>query len=275
IPIVTAIVSYSKTVGTEIPQEYVPEETLSKIVSPSGVTRFVITANTSIESDAAFASVETIREIGETYYPGQWALAGEIPNGYDMRDCVKHDDIMVNIVSIGGIFLVLLLIFRSLLTPAILLLAIEAAIWITCGIPYFLGNDLYYFARMIIFALLLAATVDYGILFAGRYFDFRKQMDKKRAVEEAISASGISIITSAAILFVCGLSLYLLSSNVLLSALGNLLTCGSVLAFICVLFIIPALFMVLDKPIEKLTMKVKFYREKNLNDKLVPHLREK
>jgi len=274
IPIVTAVVSYSKTVGTEIPQEYVPEKTLSKIVSPEGVTRFVITANTTIESNEAFASVEAIRSIGETYYPGQWALAGEIPNGYDMRDCVKHDDILVNIVSIGGIFLVLLLIFRSLLTPAILLIAIEAAIWVTCGVPYFLGQDLYYFARMIIFALLLAATVDYGILFADRYFEFRKVMDKKRAVEEAISVAGISIITSAAILFVCGLALFLLSSNVLLSALGGLLTRGAFLAFLGVLFIVPALFMVLDKPIEKLTWKAKFYSEKRMEDKLVPNLQE-
>ncbi|HJJ35779.1 MAG TPA: MMPL family transporter [Methanocorpusculum sp.] len=268
IPVVTAVVSYSGTVGTEIPQEYVPNATREKIISPAGVTRFVLTLNTTIESDAAFASVETIRAIGEHYYPGQWALAGEIANSYDMRDCVKHDDIMVNIVSIGGIFLVLLFIFRSLITPAILLLAIESAIWVTCGMAYFMGQDLYYFARMIIFALLLAATVDYGILYADRYFEFRKRMKKKRAVEEAIAAAGVSIITSAAILFVCGLALYLLSSNVLLSALGELLTRGSILALLGVLFIIPALFLLLDKPIEKLTLKAKFYPQDAPEDEM-------
>lgn len=260
IPIVTNVLTYSKTVGSEIPQEFIPEDTVSELVS-GGYTRFVITADSSFESDAGFAMIEQLRELGEAYYPGQWLMTGEISNAYDLKNSVREDDLLVNIVSIGGIFLVLAIIFRSLITPAILLIAIESAIWITCSVPYFLGQDLFYFGRMIIFALLLAATVDYGILFADRYFEFRRKMKKKQAVVEAFCAAGISVITSAVILFVCGLALQLLSSNVLLSALGSMIARGSVLAFIGVLFVIPALFVLLDKPIQKLTRKADFYPE--------------
>ncbi len=122
--------------------------------------------------------------------------------------------------------------------------------------PYFLGQDLYYFERMTIFSLLLAATVDYGILFADRYFDFRKRKHKKHTIEEASCAAGVSIVISTAILR--GLALNLLSSNVLLSALGGLLTRGAILALFCVLFAVLALLMILGKSIQKLTLKAKF-----------------
>ncbi|HJJ38910.1 MAG TPA: MMPL family transporter [Methanocorpusculum sp.] len=257
ISVVNKIVSYSKTVGTEIPQQYPNQETISKLIS-ANYTRFVITVNTPIESDEAFAAVESLRAIGEQYYPGTWALAGEIVNGYDMRQCVLEDDLLVNIVSIGGIFIVLMLIFRSLLTPVILLFAIESAIWINCGIPYFLGQDLFYFARMIIFALQLAATVDYGILIADRYFVFRKTLPKHEAMTETLCTSSISVLTSAVILFICGLALAFLSSNVLLSALGVLLTRGALLSIVAALFVLPTLLVLLDKPIQKLTLRAKF-----------------
>ena len=257
IPVVSNVLSYSKTVGTEIPTEYPDKDTISKLISPH-YTRFVITVNTPIESDEAFAAVETLRSIGEQYYPGEWALAGEIVNGYDMRQCVLEDDMLVNLVSIGGIFIVLMLIFRSLLTPVLLLFVIESAIWINCGIPYFLGQDLFYFARMIIFALQLAATVDYGILIADRYFVFRKTLPKHEAMTETMCTSSISVLTSAVILFICGIALALLSSNVLLSALGVLLTRGALLSVSTALLVLPTLLVLLDKPIQKLTLGAKF-----------------
>ena len=257
IPVVSSVLSYSKTVGTEIPTEYPDQETISKLISPN-YTRFAITVKAPVESDEAFAAVEEIRAIGEKYYPGQWALAGEIANGYDMRQCVLEDDMLVNIVSIGGIFIVLMLIFRSLLTPVVLLFVIESAIWINCGIPYFLGQDLFYFARMIIFALQLAATVDYGILIADRYFAFRKTLPKHEAMTETMCASSISVLTSAVILFICGLALAFLSSNVLLSALGVLLTRGALLSIAAALFVLPTLLVLFDKPIQKLTLKTNF-----------------
>ena len=269
IPIVSSVISYSKTVGTEIPQEYLDKNTLSQLVSDT-YTRYVITVNTTIESDEAFAAVETLRALGEKYYPGQWSLAGEIANAYDLRDSVKSDDLLVNIVGIGGIFLVLMLIFRSLITPAILVFVIESSIWINCGITYFTGGSLFYFGRMIIFALQLAATVDYGILLADRYFSFRKTLPKREAMREAMCTASVSIITSAAILFVCGIALGLLSSNVLLSAVGLLIVRGSVLSLIAVLFVLPALLLLFDKVIQKLTIRAKFADENTV----VPAVKE-
>lgn len=257
IPVVKSVLSYPGTVGSEIPPEYVPSATLEKLISED-YTRFVITVDAKVESLEGFAAVEELRRIGDTYYPGNYHLAGEIANAYDMKKCVEEDDVLINLIAVGGIFIVLLLIFRSLLIPAILVFVIDAMIWINCSIPYFMGQDMFYIVRMVIFALQLAATVDYAILFASRYFEYRKTEKKKEALEHTISTAFISILTSAAILFVCGLALALISTNSLLAAVGVLIARGAVLSIIAVMFVLPALLKIFDKPIQKLSLKMKF-----------------
>ncbi|MDO5844594.1 MAG: MMPL family transporter [Methanocorpusculum sp.] len=257
IAIVTGVLSYSKTVGSEIPEEYVPPDTLSKLVSDN-YTRYVITVDSTLEAPESFAAIETLRAIGEKYYPGNWYLAGEIANAYDMKTCVKEDDILVNLIAVGSIFLVLMLVFRSVSIPVILVIVIEAAIWINCGVPYFMGDQMFYITRMVIFALQLGATVDYGILFMSRYLENRREFGKKESLENTVSTASISILTSAAILFASGLILALISSNALLSEVGLFIGRGALLSIIGVLFVLPALLMIFDKLIEKTTLHAKF-----------------
>lgn len=265
IPIVTNLISYSKTVGSAIPQEYVPPDTLSQLVSDN-YTRFVITVDSTLESPEAFAAVEELRSIGETYYPGNWYLAGEIANAYDMKKCVTEDDIIVNIVAIGSIFIVLLFVFRSATIPVILVLVIESAIWINCSFPYFMNNEMCYITRMVIFALQLGATVDYGILFVARYLDFRKTFSKMDAIIHTVSKAAVSILTSAAILFACGLILAVISTNSLLSEVGLFIGRGALLSVIGVLFVLPALLLIFDRLIEKTTFRAKFFHEESKVD---------
>lgn len=257
IPIVSSVISYSKTVGTEIPEEFVPPDTLSDLVSPN-YTRYVITVNSSLEAPASFAAIESLRSVGETYYPGNWYLAGEIANAYDMKTCVKEDDIVVNLIAVGGIFLVLLFVFRSISVPVILVLVIESAIWINCSLPYFQGTETFYITRMVIFALQLGATVDYAILFASRYLENRREFKKKQALENTLSTAAISILTSAAILLACGAVLWLISSNALLSEVGLFIARGALLSVIAVLFVLPAMLLLCDKIIQKTSLKMKF-----------------
>ncbi|HJJ27906.1 MAG TPA: MMPL family transporter [Methanocorpusculum sp.] len=256
-PIVKTLLSYSKSVGESIPPEYVPSDTLEKLVSAE-YTRFVISIDAKMECSESFAAVEELRRIGDSYYPGAYHLVGEAANAYDMKDVVEDDDVLVNLIAVGGIFVVLMLIFRSLLIPAVLVFVIDAMIWINCSVPYFTGVSMFYIVRLIIFALQLAATVDYGILFASRYFEYRREMKRREALEMTISTSFVSILTSAVILFVCALLLALISSDALLASVGILVARGSVLAIISVMFVLPAMLMILDKPIQKLSLKMKF-----------------
>ena len=246
IPQVTGIISYVDTVGMEIPESYLDEETYSKLCSDR-YTRMVLSVEADYEGDETFDRVETIRDTAEEYYPGEWYLAGEGVSTYDLMDTVTQDMMKVNLVAIGAVFLVLLLTMRSIVLPVILVLAIETAIWINLSIPYFSGQPLFYIAYLIISSIQLGATVDYAILLTERYKEYRETCGKKEAVSNTLSAVTVSILTSGSVLTVVGFLLGYISSHGLLSQLGFLIGKGTVCSLIIVLFALPGMLYLFDR----------------------------
>lgn len=257
IPNVVSVISYVGTVGAEIPQEFVPESTLSKLES-ANYSRMIITVDTSLEDPESFKAIEEIRAIGEAHYPGEWYLAGEIANAYDMKSFIEEDNLKIEAVGIIAICIVILIAFRSISLPLILVLVIKSAIWINCALPYFQGEQMFYISYLVISSLQLGITVDYAIMFTSRYVEFRKLHPKREAVEMTISKAAISILVSACILLIAGLALWIFSSNALLSEVGMLVGRGSILSIIAVLFVLPALFMIFDKIIQKTSLNMQF-----------------
>ena len=246
IPQVTGIISYVDTVGMEIPESYLDEETYSKLCSDR-YTRMVLSVEADYEGDETFDLVETIRDTAEEYYPGEWYLAGEGVSTYDLMDTVTQDMMKVNLMAIGAVFLVLLLTMRSIVLPVILVLAIETAIWINLSIPYFSGQPLFYIAYLIISSIQLGATVDYAILLTERYKEYRETCGKKEAVSNTLSAVTVSILTSGSVLTVVGFLLGYISSHGLLSQLGFLIGKGTVCSLIIVLFALPGMLYLFDR----------------------------
>ena len=178
IPAVTSVLSYVDTVGAEIPMEYLDADTLSLLVSDE-YSRFVITVDTQTESAETFALVEEVRGVLEGLYPGEYYLAGDGVSTYDLMDTITADTVKVNLIAIGAVFLTLLFSFKSLSLPIILVLSIETAIWINMAIPYFRGTQVFYISYLIVSSIQLGATVDYAILFADRYTEFRATLPKR------------------------------------------------------------------------------------------------
>ena len=266
---VSSIISYVDNAGAEVPTEYVNESILSKLLSDN-YSRMVITVSTDFEGDVAFNTVEEIREIAKKYYSDKYYLAGESVSTYDLMDTVTADNVRVNAIAIGAIFIVLLIAFKSLLIPIILVLAIETAIWINLGIPYFAGNNLHYIAYLIISSVQLGATVDYAILLSNRYMEYRREVNKKEALLNTVSAVSLSIITSATILTLEGLLLGVISTHGIISQLGSLIAKGTILSTVIVLFVIPGLLYLLDKPIQMTTIKANFKNgKKDVNNENV------
>ena len=266
---VSSIISYVDNAGAEVPTEYVNESILSKLLSDN-YSRMVITVSTDFEGDVAFNTVEEIREIAKKYYSDKYYLAGESVSTYDLMDTVTADNVRVNAIAIGAIFIVLLIAFKSLLIPIILVLAIETAIWINLGIPYFAGNNLHYIAYLIISSVQLGATVDYAILLSNRYMEYRREVNKKEALLNTVSSVSLSIITSATILTLAGLLLGVISTHGIISQLGSLIAKGTILSTVIVLFVIPGLLYLLDKPIQMTTIKANFKNgKKDVNNENV------
>jgi predicted RND superfamily exporter protein len=247
---VKSVVSYSNAVGQQVPFEFLRASRLSQFRT-NGYSRLILDVATDDESDAAFLAVEQIRGKAQEYFPGKNYLVGQSVVNYDLKKTISADNIRVNSAAIIAIGLVILLTFRSLSLPVLLLLTIEGAIWINMSIPYFTGSSLNYIGFQIVSAVQLGATVDYGILYSQHYLDNRKSMPKREAAELSLKDTAGSILTTASILFASGEILGLVSSNGIISELGMILGRGAAISAGMVMFFLPALLISLDKFVMK------------------------
>lgn len=257
LPEVKSIISYVNTVGEEIPEEYLDEDTLSQLVSEN-YDRMVVSVETDYEGEETFELVEKIRKILDEYYPEESYLAGEGVSTYDLMDTITADTTKVNLIAIAAVFLVLLLSMKSLVLPVILVLAIETAIWVNMAIPYFWNSTIFYIAYLIISSIQLGATVDYAILLTDRYMEYRLWMPKKEAIEKVIPAVIVSLLTSGTVLATVGFLLGKFSSHGILSQLGRYLGRGSLLSLASVVFVLPGLLYIFDGLIQKTTKNITF-----------------
>lgn len=246
VPEVTSIISWVDLAGAEIPYEYLDADTLKQLESEN-YSRMVISLDVEYEGTETFALVEKLRKIAEDYYPGSWYLAGQGVSTYDLMDTVTQDMEKVNLIAIGAVFAVLVLSFRSISLPVILVLTIETAIWINLSIPYYSRKPLFYIAYLIISSIQLGATVDYAILFTDRYREKRECLGKKESIVETIADVTASILTSGTVLTVVGFLLGIISTHGLLSQLGYLLGKGTICSVIAVFFVLPGLLYVMDR----------------------------
>jgi len=218
-------------------------------------SRMIIDLNTEVESTAAFLAVDQVTELAQSYYGEKFILVGSSASIRDIKDVVEVDFTRVNLISILAVALILLFTFRSLLLPGILILVIEASIWINMSIPYFTNSSLNFIGYMIVSAIQLGGTIDYAILLTDRYTDNRKSMEKKEAAAKAVSDAGGSILTSAGILCSAGFILGKVSSIAGISELGILIGRGALLSSLLVFILLPQLLVIFDKAIKWSTLK--------------------
>lgn len=256
---VVAVASYQTQVGRLLPAEVLPQDQLSSLLSEN-YSRIVLTVDTAKEGDEAFALVEQVRQVAQEHYPDSYHLTGESVVLYDMRTSITADNIVVNGLAIATVWLVLLVSFRSLLIPFLLVLTIEGAIWLNLAVPYFSGNYMVYIGYLIISTVQLGATVDYGILFTQHYLGNRGTMSRRESITKTVGETFGTLLTPALILASAGLILNLVSSLEVVSQLGAVLGRGALISFVMVNLFLPGLLMVFDRAIEKTTWKVRFTR---------------
>lgn len=255
---VTGVTSYITVAGRAMPTGIVNSDTLEQVVA-NGWSRIVITLDVEAESDEAYALVEEVRATAANYYGSDYRLAGTDVSTYDLREVCHEDSTRVKLFSMLAIGIVLAVMFRSLSLPFIILIAIEASIWINLAIPYFLGDSLNYIGYLVIDAVQLGAAVDYAIIYAREYMDRRQTYDANEAARSAIKHGGLSIMTSASILFFAGMAVWLVASNGIISELGVLVARGAFLAMLMMFIFLPFLFRAFDWIIRHTTMGLHFY----------------
>lgn len=256
---VTDIISYSMTVGNEIPRDFVPQDEISSLIS-DGYSRMIITVAAEEESEVALNAVTSIRNLAKDYFGNDYYLAGSSPSSYDIKDTVTSDNLITTLGAIIAIGIVIMITFKSISIPIILIIAIEASIWVNLSFPYFQGISTAYIGYMVISAVQLGATVDYAILYSNEYLQNRKKLFKKEAALKSVKSTTGSILTSGTILSISGYTLGIISSNNVIAELGILIGRGAILSMLSVLFFLPTFMVICDKLIEKTTIKLDFYK---------------
>lgn len=259
--LISSVVAYVNTVSAAIPPEYLDASIVEQFYSEH-YSRIILQTETKNEGAEAFQLIEKVEQTAEKYYGNEVYAVGESVTLYDIKNTVQEDNKLVNFLTIITVAFVLFVTFKSIAIPIILLLTIQSAVWINLSVPYFTDSTLVYVGYLLISIIQLAATVDYAILLTDAYKEYRTEMTVWEAIKKTVDEKIFSIAISASILSSVGFILWLTSSNPIVSSIGLLLGRGAFLAFILVIFFLPAMLLIFDKVIRKTTWKANFYKEK-------------
>lgn len=242
-----SVTSLASTLPVGVPESILPRSAVS-LMHTEHYSRIMVYIKTSDESEFAFQCSDEIRELVAKYYPQDSYVTGVTPSTQDIKEIITKDYSFVNILSTLGVALVVMVTFKSLLVPVVVLIPIEVAIFFNMALPYFAGENMLYLGYIIVSCLQLGATVDYSILMTNNYVDIRQTcQDKITAIVKTISLSLISILTSGLILTIVGYGLYLVSSVQAIADLGHLIGRGAVISMFMVVFLLPVLLVAIDK----------------------------
>ena len=214
--------------------------------------QLVLTNSTyEIASDKLNDQITTINKIVHKY-DKKAIVAGEGALMKDLISIADHDFKMVNYTSLAVIFVIMILVLKSLSLPMVLSLVIEFAIFVNMSIAYYTGTSLPFIASIVVGTIQLGATIDYAILMSTTYIEKRKKSaDKKKCMEETLQFTIPSIITSALCFFAATSSVGLYTKIDMIGSICNLLARGSLISMASVIFILPTLLMMFDKIVLK------------------------
>lgn len=245
------VLSYETFLGAGIPERFLPQEARS-LFEAGGHKLLLVNSSYKSGSDAQNAQLDEMTALVKQYDPNG-VITGEGAMTKDLIEVADEDFRSVNVSSIVLVFLIVALSFRSLSVPVLLVAAIESAIMINMGIPYFAGQTLPFVASIVIGTIQLGATVDYAILMMTR---FREEMNAGHTAQEAARISveqcSQSILTSGLTFFAATFSVSLVSKMELIGSLCRLISRGALISMAVILLVLPAL-LVLTAPILKKT----------------------
>lgn len=237
-------------VGPSVPSDMIPES-VSSMLKNDKYQLLLVNSEYKVASDEVNAQIKTLNKILHKY-DKTGMLIGEGPLTADLIDITDQDFKTVSAVSIGIIFVIILVLFKSISLPVILVGVIEFAIFVNMGIPYYTGTKLPFVASIVIGTIQLGSTVDYAILMTTRYKRERNHgANKHDAITTAHRVSAQSIMVSALSFFAATIGVGLFSNIDMISSLCILMARGALISMVVVIFVLPSMFMVFDKVIVK------------------------
>lgn len=234
--------------GGLVPEDILPSDLRKTLQTDNYEIQFVC-SDYSAATDEANAQIKKITKLVKSYNEESMVI-GEAPLMKDLQDVTDVDLVMVNTVSIIAIFIIIMIVFKSISLPVILVAVIEFAICVNMAIPYYMGTELPFVASIVIGTIQLGATVDYAILMTSRYKAERMAgLSKNEAIKVAHRTSMKPVITSGISFFAATFGVGLYSSIDMISSITALLSRGAIISTVVVLVLLPTMFKIFDKVI--------------------------
>lgn len=235
-------------------------------------SRMLVYCDTPVQSEESYAVIDQIHEIAAKYYDEEIFVAGDATCSRDLESTYTRDNLMVSIVSASLVVLIILLTFRNVGLPILLIAVIQGSIWINFSVPHFTGNPLFFVGYLIVTAIQMGANIDYAIVLSNRYMTLRKNNSKRTSIIEALNGALPTLITSGSILAIAGLLIGYMTSEATTSAIGIALGRGTFISLFLVLFVLPQMLLLGDGFIRvtrfgrKKPRKVKHRRGRDFED---------
>ena len=227
--------------------------------------RILITVNLPAEGEETEKFVGFINSEVDKLFSGESYVAGEIPTTHDLKTAFDQDNKFITAFTVISIFIIILLVFKSISIPVLLVAAIQGAIWISMSFSL-IGEPMFFMSYIMSMCILMGATIDYGILLSTNYVKARKHTDKKSSLLYAINTSLPTVFTSGLILMICGFVVGLVASQTSISSVGFLLCRGTLISVIMILLVLPSVLYLLDSFVMKLTLGAKPAELKNVEE---------
>lgn len=236
---------FNSLVGTAIPEEIIPDD-LKSILKGDKYQLILVSSAYKTATDEVNEQIDELNDIIKKY-DENGMLIGEAPCTKDLITVTDHDFQVVNIISIAAIFIIILIVLKSISLPVILVAVIQFAIFINLGIPYITGTTLPFIAPICISTIQLGSTVDYAILMTTRYKRERSRgADRKASVTTALATSIPSILVSALGFFAATFGVAVYSEIDIISSLCVLMARGALISMASVILILPSFLLVFD-----------------------------
>jgi len=250
---VNAVISYDKFIGSGIPEDFIPDN-VKEIFKQGGYNMVLINSAYKAASDEENNQIEEINSIVKEY-DKDGMITGEAPLTKDLIAVADTDFKKVSFASILAIFAIILISFKSISVPVLLVASIEYAIFINMGIPFYTGTVIPFVASIVIGTIQLGATVDYAILMTSRFKEeLNNGYETKEALVIAVKGSAKSIVTSGLTFFGATGGVALVSDLELIKSLCFLMARGALVSMAVIILVLPSLLMVFEKVINKTTI---------------------
>ena len=231
-------------------------ETARQQMKNERYSRMVIYLNLPEESQETYDFLQQIRRICGKYYEGDYYLVGNSTSSRDLSASFKMDNLIISTLSTLFVVIVLLITFKSVGLPVLLIIVIQGSIWINFSYPTLVNQPLYFLGYLIVQAIQMGANIDYAIVISSHYQEEKAHMPHKQAIVKAMNSAFATVFTSGTIMSSAGMLIGNMSAQPVVAIMGMCIGRGTIISMVLVLFVLPSLLVLGDSIIERTRINI-------------------